>query len=93
MPYLRRLSDQQQVGDDRYRYLFRAITGRFRGVSIGIESDNGTRAAAAVAYCASDGIVKVSSDSYLGTPIWFENNPPVGSRTNNSFALPSIDTY
>ena len=41
IPYLiYRLSDEQQVGDDGYRYLLRATMGRFRGISIGIESNS-----------------------------------------------------
>ena len=40
--------------------------GWLRGVSIGIVSNNRVRAAAIIPYCATDMIVKVSTDSYLG---------------------------
>ena len=40
--------------------------GEFRGISIGTASSNRTRAAGMIAYCASDRIVKVSIESYLG---------------------------
>ena len=36
------------------------------GISIGIVSNNRVRAAATIAYCATDMIVKASLDRYLG---------------------------
>ena len=85
------LSDQQQVGDDGHRYLLRATKFWFRGLSIGIESNDRTGAAATVAYCASDRIVKVTIDSYHGHQKSLKvilNRPSY----NNTFASPSIDT-
>ena len=60
---LNRLSDQQQVGDDGYRYVLRATMGWFRGV--GIERNTRTGTVATIAYCASDRIAKGSIYSYL----------------------------
>ena len=60
------LSDQQLVGDDGYRYLLRATMSCFQGISMGIEGNHKTRVAATIACCASDRIVQVSIDSYLG---------------------------
>ena len=57
------ISDQQQVGDDVYRFLLRATMGWFRGISIGIVSKN-----RATACWASERIFKVAIGSYLGHP-------------------------
>ena len=40
--------------------------GWFWGISIGVVSNNRVRAAATIVYCATDMIVKVSIDNYLG---------------------------
>ena len=57
--------DRSEIHEDRY--LLRATTGWFQGISIGIVSNNRVRAAATIAYCATDMIVKVSTG-------WFRLN-------------------
>ena len=59
-----RLSDQQQIVADGYRYILRATMVWVQGTSIDVEGNNSTRAAASIiAYFSSDWIVKVSIDS------------------------------
>ena len=88
-----RLSDQQLVGNYEDRYLLRATMGWFRGISIGIGSNNRVRAAAAIACCATDMIVSI--DSYLGHQRSLKIIPYrlPWYRSNNTFLSPTIDTY
>ena len=44
----------------------RGTIARLRGLSIGIVSNNGARAVATIAYCATDMLAKVYIDRYLG---------------------------
>ena len=62
-----RLLDVQWVEKNWYRYLLRAIIGRFQSISIGVVSPRKDREVSAIGYCcATDRIVKVPIESYLG---------------------------
>ena len=61
-----RLLGQQYVGIYEDLYLLRGTTARFRGLSIGIVSNNRVRVVATIAYCAADMLAKVYIDRYLG---------------------------
>ena len=61
-----RLLGQQSVGNYEDRYLSRGTIARLRGLSIGIVCNNRVRAAATIAYCATDALAKVYIDRYLG---------------------------
>ena len=60
------LSCQQWVWNYEDWYLLRATMGWFWGIWICVVRNNTVRAAATIAFCATDMIVKVSIHSYLG---------------------------
>ena len=80
--------------------------GYFRGISIGIVSSNRVREVATIACCATDMIVKVSTDSYLGQhslkkvpnrlsfkQYLFHHHRSIPIDYSDKFAMISIDAY
>ena len=65
--------------------------GWFRGVSRGVVSNIRVRVAATIAYCATDVLVKVSIDSYLGYRYSLNIFP--NRLSSEQYLLITIDRY